>query len=84
METFRGRHVHVKDYVSAEEFRGQHVIVVGGGISAVQLLDEISQVTTTSWFTRREPVWRKDEFTPKLVMTRSRSSTRGCVRACRR
>ncbi|MGN7250156.1 NAD(P)-binding domain-containing protein [Arthrobacter sp. SAFR-014] len=56
--TFGGRQLHVADYVSAEEFRGLHVIVVGGGISAVGLLDEISSVTTTSWFTRREPVWR--------------------------
>jgi cation diffusion facilitator CzcD-associated flavoprotein CzcO len=57
--TFAGRQLHVADYVSAEEFRGLHVIVVGGGISAVGLLDEISKVTTTSWFTRREPVWRE-------------------------
>ncbi|WP_311379581.1 FAD-dependent oxidoreductase [Arthrobacter sp. ISL-48] len=60
--TFRGRQLHVADYVSADEFTGQHVIVVGGGISAVGLLDEISQVTTTSWFTRREPEWRDAEF----------------------
>ena len=60
--SFRGRQLHVADYVSAEEFRGQHVIVVGGGISAVGLLDEISQLTTTTWFTRREPVWRDAEF----------------------
>ena len=37
-------------------------MVVGGGISAVGLLDEISRVTTTSWFTRREPVWRDAAF----------------------
>ncbi len=61
-ETFRGRQLHVADYVSAEELRGQHVVVVGGGISAVQLLDEISLVTSTSWFTRREPVWREAPF----------------------
>jgi len=60
--TFKGRQLHVADYVSAEEFRGLHVIVVGGGISAVGLLEEISQVTSTSWFTRREPVWRDTGF----------------------
>ncbi|MGO4235586.1 FAD-dependent oxidoreductase [Pseudarthrobacter sp. YAF2] len=60
--SFRGRQLHVADYVSAEEFTGKHVIVVGGGISAVGLLDEISRVTSTSWFTRREPVWRDAPF----------------------
>ena len=60
--SFRGRQLHVADYVSAEEFRGLHVIVVGGGISAVGLLDEISKVTSTSWFTRRVPVWREAAF----------------------
>ncbi len=63
--TFRGRQLHVADYVSAGEFTGKHVIVVGGGISAVGLLDEISRVTSTSWFTRREPVWRDAEFDAK-------------------
>jgi cation diffusion facilitator CzcD-associated flavoprotein CzcO len=60
--SFRGRQLHVADYVSAEEFTGKHVAVIGGGISAVQLLDEISAHTTTSWFTRREPVWRDSDF----------------------
>ena len=64
-ETFTGRQLHVADYVSAEEFRDQHVAVVGGGISAVQLLDEISLVTSTSWFTRREPLWRTAPFDAK-------------------
>ncbi|GGI00300.1 FAD-dependent oxidoreductase [Arthrobacter liuii] len=63
--SFRGRQLHVADYVSAEEFRGKHVIVVGGGISAVGLLEEISRITTTSWFTRREPVWRDAPFDAK-------------------
>lgn len=62
--TFGGRQLHTKDYVSADEFAGQHVIVVGGGISAVQLLDEISLVTATTWVTRSEPVFRDEPFTP--------------------
>jgi cation diffusion facilitator CzcD-associated flavoprotein CzcO len=64
-ETFRGRQLHTAGYVSADEFKGQHVLVVGGGISAIQLLDEISQVTTTSWFTRREPAWLDGPFDPE-------------------
>jgi cation diffusion facilitator CzcD-associated flavoprotein CzcO len=63
-ETFRGRQLHTKDFRVADEFAGQHVVVVGGGISAVQLLDEISQVTTTTWVTRREPVFRDSQFGP--------------------
>ena len=45
--------------------RWRIVVVVGGGISAVQLLDEISQVTSTTWVTRREPVFRDSEFGPE-------------------
>lgn len=65
-ETFEGEQLHTMDYRRADAFEGRHVIVVGGGISAVQLLDEISQVTTTTWVTRREPVFRDEPFTPEL------------------
>lgn len=64
-ELFAGRQLHTKDYRTAEEFAGKHVIVVGGGISAVQLLDEISQVATTTWVTRREPEFREANFGPE-------------------
>lgn len=62
---FQGRQLHTRDYKNAAEFAGQHVIVVGGGISAIQLLDEISQVTTTTWVTRRPPEFREGPFTPE-------------------
>jgi thioredoxin reductase len=62
-DQFRGRQLHTKDYRTAEEFVGQHVIIVGGGISAIQLLDEISRVTTTTWVTRRPPEFRPGPFT---------------------
>ncbi|TCN52739.1 cation diffusion facilitator CzcD-associated flavoprotein CzcO [Rhodococcus sp. SMB37] len=63
---FRGRQLHTKDYRSADEFVGKHVLVVGGGISAVQLLDEISRVTRTTWTTRREPAWCTEEFSSEI------------------
>uniref|UniRef100_UPI002453C4AD NAD(P)-binding domain-containing protein n=1 Tax=Nocardia carnea TaxID=37328 RepID=UPI002453C4AD len=61
-EVFAGRQLHTRDYREPEEFAGQHVVVVGGGISAVQLLDEISRVTTTTWVTRSAPVFRETPF----------------------
>ncbi len=64
-ETFAGRQLHTHDYKAAEAFRGAHVLIVGGGISAIQLLDEISQVTRTTWVTRREPQWRTGPFDPE-------------------
>ncbi|MBF6242413.1 MULTISPECIES: FAD-dependent oxidoreductase [Nocardia] len=63
-ETFAGRQLHAHDYRSAAELAGQHVVVVGAGISAVQLLDEISQVTGTTWVSRTEPRWREGPFGP--------------------
>jgi cation diffusion facilitator CzcD-associated flavoprotein CzcO len=61
-ELFGGRQLHAADYRGAAEFADQHVVVVGGGTSAVQQLIEISEVATTTWVTRREPVWRTGGF----------------------
>jgi NAD(P)H-nitrite reductase large subunit len=61
-ERFRGRQLHTKDYRTADEFIGKRVIIVGGGISAIQLLDEISRVTTTTWVTRQPPQFRTGPF----------------------
>ncbi|RYG57003.1 MAG: NAD(P)/FAD-dependent oxidoreductase, partial [Alphaproteobacteria bacterium] len=59
---FGGRQLHTKDYQTAAEFAGKHVLIVGGGISAIQLLDEISQVTETTWVTRTPPRFREGPF----------------------
>lgn len=61
-ESFLGEQVHTKDYHRAEDFASKHVIVVGAGISAIQLLDEVSQVTTTTWVTRRKPDFLEGPF----------------------
>ena len=64
IETFRGEQLHPVAYPGPAAFRGRRVLVVGGGASAVQLLGELAPVTETLWVTRREPVWRTDDFTP--------------------
>ncbi|MFR9728182.1 NAD(P)-binding domain-containing protein [Saccharopolyspora sp. MS10] len=65
-EEFAGRQLHVAGYRGAAEFRGSRVAVVGGGISAVELLTEIAEVGATTWVTRRPPVFGDREFTPEL------------------
>lgn len=60
--TFGGQTLHTKDFQTASDFVGRHVLIVGGGISAIQLLDQISQVTRTSWATRTPPRWRDGAF----------------------
>lgn len=59
---FRGKQMHTRDFKTADDFIGKHVIVVGAGISAIQLLDQISKVTTTTWVTRRPPEFREGPF----------------------
>jgi hypothetical protein len=59
---FQGEQLHTRDFKTADYFKGKHVIVVGAGISAIQLLDQISKVTTTTWVTRRPPVFREGPF----------------------
>jgi cation diffusion facilitator CzcD-associated flavoprotein CzcO len=61
-ERFRGRQLHTHDFYSVDEFRDQHVIVVGGGTSAVQFLLQLQDVATTTWVTRRPPVFSEREF----------------------
>jgi thioredoxin reductase len=61
-DLFKGRQLHTRDYRTPDEFIGKHVVIVGAGISAIQLLDEISRVTTTAWVTRRPPEFRTGPF----------------------
>jgi cation diffusion facilitator CzcD-associated flavoprotein CzcO len=66
-ESFRGRQLHTKEYDSGAEFAGLRVAVVGGGISAVQQLEEISRSAKTFWYTRREPYFLEDGFLPETA-----------------
>ncbi|KDA06249.1 pyridine nucleotide-disulfide oxidoreductase [Microbacterium sp. CH12i] len=65
METFIGEQLHTVDYPGPEYFVNKRVLVVGGGASAVQFLGALAPITDTLWATRREPIWRDDDFTPE-------------------
>lgn len=56
-EEFTGRQLHTVDYTQAEDFAGQRVLVLGGGLSAVQFLLELAPVAQTTWATRRPPAF---------------------------
>ena len=54
VEIFRGRQLTTPEYISADEFAGKRVAVVGGGTSAIGFIGELHQVGAhTHWFTRR-------------------------------
>jgi cation diffusion facilitator CzcD-associated flavoprotein CzcO len=62
-ETFRGRQLHTRDFWSADEFRGQRVLVVGGGTSALQFLLQLDAAgADTLWSTRRAPDFTATPF----------------------
>ncbi|MEE3849253.1 NAD(P)-binding domain-containing protein [Gordonia sp. LSe1-13] len=65
---FGGRQLHTHDYVGPEQFADQRVLVVGAGISAVQLLIEIARNAPgvqTFWCSRTEPAFDSTPFDPE-------------------
>lgn len=62
MNDFRGRHLHTVDYTDAEALRGQDVVVVGGGTSAIGFLMELEGVAgSLTWATRRPIEFLEDQ-----------------------
>lgn len=77
--TFRGQQLHAHDYRTADVFADQHVVVVGGGSSAVQILLELQHRSSTTWVTRRAPVWgppELDEDSRRAAVARVEERTR--------
>ncbi len=55
-DAFTGRQVHTGDYVAAEDFAGQNVVIVGAGTSAIGFILELEGIAATvTWATRRPP-----------------------------
>ncbi|MBA4024493.1 MAG: pyridine nucleotide-disulfide oxidoreductase [Gordonia sp.] len=66
IETFTGTQLHTHDYIDPGAFAGKRVLVVGAGISAVQLLIEIArnaEGVQTFWCSRTEPRFTERSFT---------------------
>lgn len=78
-ETFAGEQLHTHGFRSAADFLGRHVVVIGGGTSALQLLLEIAEITSTTWVTRRRPEFLArafDEEWGRAVVARVDARTR--------
>lgn len=64
---FAGRQLHYSGYRGPADLAGLDVVVVGGGTSAMHVLSELAGVAaSTTWVTRRPPVFRDDDFTPDV------------------
>lgn len=62
IDKFQGKQPHTVNYRKAEDFKGKKVLVVGGGLSAVQFLLELEGLAETTWATRRPPNFTQREF----------------------
>lgn len=60
--SFAGQQLHTAGYLGPASFAGRRVVVVGGGISGVQLLVELAEVAATTWVTRSPPRFRDGPF----------------------
>ncbi|MCD2441263.1 NAD(P)/FAD-dependent oxidoreductase [Agromyces sp. SYSU K20354] len=58
MGEFAGRHLHTSDYIEAEDFRDQHIVIVGGGTSAIGFMLELENIAAgLTWVSRRPVDW---------------------------
>lgn len=72
MRAFAGRQLHAADYREPGQFAGQHVVIVGGGNSAAQVLAEVSTVAQTTWVTPRPPRFLPDDVDGRVLFTTAR------------
>lgn len=70
-EAFHGLQLHSAQYRSPDHYRGQHVLVVGGGNSGAQILAELSKVCNATWVTLHDPVFLPDEVDGQVLFERA-------------
>lgn len=60
---FTGTQIHTRNYVDASRFVGQDILVVGGGTSAAQFVQELALAKARPiWSTRGVPRWTTTNF----------------------
>ncbi len=73
-DRFAGVQLHTHDFRSADAFAGGRVLVVGGGTSALQFVQELhAHGVDTVWSTRRAPQWVDRPFDPDWGLEVERS-----------
>lgn len=75
--SFGGVRLHSAQYRSPEPFRGQHVLVVGGGNSGAQIFAELNLVADATWVTLIEPVFLPDDVDGRVLFERASALVRG-------
>lgn len=70
-ESFRGQQMHSAHYQNPALFKGQRVLIVGGGNSGAQILAEVSKVAQTTWVTLVPPLFLPDEVDGRVLFERA-------------
>lgn len=61
VDAFEGMQIHSAFYKNNDSFKGQRVLIVGGGNSAAQILAEVSKVAEAIWVTKEPPEFLTDD-----------------------
>ena len=68
---FEGVQIHSAQYQNPDAFRGQRVLVVGGGNSGAQIFAEVSQVASATWVTLDTPTFLPDDVDGRILFERA-------------
>jgi len=70
-EAFEGVQLHSSRYRAPDPFRGQRVLVVGGGNSGAQIMAEVAQLADATWVTLEEPNFLPDDVDGRVLFEQS-------------
>lgn len=70
-DIYRGKQIHSAFYRNPDDFKDQHVLIVGGGNSGAQIVAEVSKITNTTWVTLEEPLFLPDEVDGRVLFERA-------------